>query len=454
MIQQKKLNNLILKNMKKFFVAICLLALVQVSNAQDSNYKNPNAAKAAVDAALPATLNAKKNIKAQTWVKLGQAYVTAYNAPKGPIWTGISRQELMLLDGGNKPTSTEEVIVGGQPMTKEVYATKNLYISQDGRVGFIEVTAPVFENALDLAQKAFATAGQQSDAVKKEKDIVAGLEQIQNSYLEEAYMAYSFGDYAKASELFEKTAAAVAVAPMSRIDTNSIYNTAFTAYAAGNFERAKSFFDKCLEYEYYSEGEVYSKLADIAEKAGDQNAQVANLETGFTKFPQSQSILVGLINYYINNGENSDRLFELLDAAKVNEPDNASLYYVEGNIRLKFGQEDLAVASYDKCTEINPSYEFGYIGKGIMFYNKAVEIQEAAQNEFDDNKYMALVAEFEQTLKACIEPFEKAFEITQDKDIRTSVAEYLKNACFRFRTEDASFQEKYDFYNNVINGQN
>ena len=33
-----------------------------------------------------------------------------------------------------------------------------------------------------------------------------------------------------------------------------------------------------------------------------------------------------------------------------------------------------AVAAYDACTGINAEYEFGYIGKGIMYYNIAIEL--------------------------------------------------------------------------------
>ena len=56
------------------------------------------------------------------------------------------------------------------------------------------------------------------------------------------------------------------------------------------------------------------------------------------------------------------------------------------------------------------------------------------------------MGEFEKSLKGCIGPFEKAFEVTKDPGIKRAVAEYLKNACFRFRTEGAEFQAKYDKY--------
>ena len=92
----------------------------------------------------------------------------------------------------------------------------------------------------------------------------------------------------------------------------------------------------------------------------------------------------------------------------------------------------------------------GYIGKGIMLYNRAVELQEQAASEMDDAKYVKLVSEFEESLKGCIEPFEKAFEVSKDENVKASICQYLKNACFRFR-EDSVYQAKYDKYNGYLN---
>lgn len=84
-----------------------------------------------------------------------------------------------------------------------------------------------------------------------------------------------------------------------------------------------------------------------------------------------------------------------------------------------------------------------------MFYNLAIEVQTKAQEELDDAKYMELVKEFEADLKACIAPFEKAFAITKDDAVKVGVAEYLKNAYYRFRDESAEFQAGYDKYSKI-----
>ena len=89
-----------------------------------------------------------------------------------------------------------------------------------------------------------------------------------------------------------------------------------TAYMIGDTQRAKTFFEQSLALGYYGEeGDTYSKLADIADKAGDKDSCRKYLEEAFMKFPQSQGVLIGLINFYINSGENTDRLFELISAA-------------------------------------------------------------------------------------------------------------------------------------------
>ncbi len=432
-------------NMKKLFLVLALAATLQVFDAQAQ--KSPEAAKAAVEKAQAATTNPKQNTKAATWIKYGQTLLDAYNVPAGNLWLGMSAQELAYIGGGEKPVSEEGVTVAGQPMVKQTYSNKNLYFNQDGLLQIIEVTAPVLDGALESALEAFSQAAAVDAKGQKTKDIVAGLQQVASKFSEEAYNQYTFGNAAEASTLFEKAAEAAATAPLSQIDTNSVYNAAYTAWMSGNNDRAKSFFNKSIALGYAgTDGDAYAKLADIAVKSGDKAASKEYLEEGFSKYPQSQSILVGLINYYIESGEDTGRLFELLDEAKKNEPNNASLYYVEGNINVKLGNGDAAVAAYRKCCEINPNYEFGYIGEGVYFYNKAAEIAEKASNEMDDAKYMALMGEFENALKSCIAPFEKAFEVSKDSEVKVGVSEYLKNACYRFRTEDASYQEKYDKY--------
>ena len=436
--------------MKKILAIIAVAATMFAVNAQAQNAKGVAAAKAAVDKAQAAVENAKQNTKTATWMKYGQTLVDAYNAPAGNYWVGMSAQELQVLSGGERPVGESQVTVGGQPMLKQEYANKNIYFNQAGQVAVIEVTKPVVDNALAKAVEAYKKAAELDPKGSKTKEIKTALESIVTKYNEEAYSAYSMGDLKKASNLFEQAIKAAATAPLSQIDTNSMYNAGFTAWQAEDWNRAKGFFEDCLKYNYFGDGgETYAKLADISDKLGDKTAAMNYLNQGRAKFPGSQTIIVGLINEYMGQ-QNHDQVFSLLREAQKNEPNNASLYYVEGNTLAEMGRVDEALAAYDKASSVNPNYEYGFIGKGKFLYDRAVEIQDKANAETDDAKYMALMADFEKSLKGCIEPFEKAFEVTKDEGVKRAVAEYLKNACFRFRTEGTEYQAKYDKYNEFL----
>ncbi len=434
--------------MKRILIALAVLLSVQVADAQT---KSPDAAKKALEGAEAAAQNEKKATKVATWTKLAEAYLDAYNAPAGNAWLGASKQELQLIMGNQQPVSSETVEVGGQPLLKEVYADKEFYFNEGGQLVIINVTKPVVEDALAGAVEAYKKAYEIDVKKSKEQDIKDGLADIARKYLDEGMNAYQFGELAKASVLFEKAAAAAATEPNCQVDTTAIYNAGYTAWAGKDYERAKGLFEKCLDVKYYYEdGEVFAKLSDVYTNLGDAKKGAEILEKGFVMFPQSQSILIGLINYYMTSNEDTDRLFVLIDEAKKNEPNNASLYYVEGNIYKELKQTDKAVAAYLKCAEINPEYEFGYIGAGVLYYDLAIELQEKASNEMDDAKYNALVKEFETSLKNAIEPFEKAFAVSQNDQLKVSVAEYLKNIYYRFSSEGAEYEAGYKKYNEIV----
>lgn len=438
--------------MKRILIALALLLSVQMADAQT---KTPEAAKKAVEAAKEASQNEKKAAKVATWLKLATSYMDAYTAPAGSAWLGATKQELQLIMGNDKPVSTEEAVLSGEPCIKEVYETKEYYFNQAGQLVLINVTKPVYEDALAGALEAYKKAYEVDAKKSKLKDITAGIKGISEKYLNDGMTSYMLGDLAGASVLFEKAAEASAAEPVAAPDTTALYNAGYTAWAVKDYDRAQRFFEKCMEVGYYYEGgEVYAKLADVYKAQGKADQSVAVLEKGFAAYPQSQSILIGLINYYIESGENADRLFVLIDEAKKNEPNNASLYYVEGNINKELGKVEKAIEAYYKCADINPEYEFGYIGAGVLYYDQAIAIQEQAQNELDDKKYMALVEQFEAALHNAIEPFEKAYAVSKDNQLKVSIAEYLKNIYYRFSSKGAEYEANYKKYDEVVRSGN
>ena len=450
--------------MKKIIIALAVLLSVQFANAQ---VKPAAVAKKAVESAEAASQDPKKAPKVATWLNLAKAYMGAYNSPKGNAVTmlgmGVTQQEVALTLGGEKPLSVEQVVVGGEPCTKEVYHTRDYIYNKNGQFIFIKVTVPVLEDPLAGALAAYVKAYEVDLKKSKEKDIIAGIETISKNYYEDGMTAYMFGDNETACKYFGKAAEASLTAPYNNVNTDALYNAGFTALATGDIQLAKTFFEQCIANNfYYENGEVFAKLGEIYTSLEQPEKAREMLEQGFIKFPQSQSILIGLINYYLQSKQDTGRLFELIAAAKANEPNNASLYYVEGNIynelRQAAGSDEAkkaeylekAVASYDECVKINSEYEFGYIGKGVMYYNVAIEIQDKAANEMDNAKYEALVAKMEEALLNALTPFEAAYNMSKDDSLRVNIAEYLKNIYYRFYSKGADYEAGYNKYNEVV----
>ena len=434
--------------MKKILLALALILSVTVAYAQPKTVAD---AKKLVDKALAASQDAKKSLKVATWIDLAKAYVGAYDQPTVNLITGTPRSEVKVLLGKQQILNTDDVKVGGNKYTVDHYADKDLYYNEAGLLEFYLVTKPAVDgDLLGNAEKALAKAVELDTKASKAKDITALYEDIHKKLTDEALNNYFAGIYDKSSDLFEKSLSSYDNPFMKKIDTINTYHAGLVAGMAGKNDKAVKYYKKCIELGHFADGNVFSNLSTIYLQDKDTASALAILEEGFAKYPQSQGVLIGLINMYRESGADPQKLFDLLHSAQVNEPKNASLYYVEGDVYKKLGDIENAEKLFRKSTEIDPKYVYGILSVGILYYEHAVELQEKANNEFDDAKYAALVKEFEQSLENAIEPFEQSFKMTDDKEIQNAVAEYLKNIYFRFRTKSDDFQQKYDFYNSFL----
>ena len=435
--------------MKRLILALSLIAVSVMASAQIKSDADIQKAIAKAEAAV-----AKKADNTGNWIKLGQAYLNAYNNPTANV-VGGDKQQLQLVMGNDKPVSSEQVVLGNQPYEKVVYNQKNLYFDANGNLAIVEVTKPSYEgDALAKALEAYKKAAETDVKGKKTKDIAEAIRQISSNYNQDAFNAYYLGDARKASDYFALSADALLTAPVSAVDTSSIYYAGITSLEAQDYAKAEGFFKKALGYDYFSDGAVYANLYECRFAQKDTLAAREYLETGFSKFPENPQVLTNLINLYITINEDPLKLIDLLAKAKEELPDNASLYYVEGDIYARMKDYDNAVASYRKANEIDPKYEMGFYGEGVLWYNRALEIQEEANalpySEY--KKYDALQDELKVTLKKCIEPFEKCFELTAHDAVKTNVADYLKRIYFIFRSESPENQAAYDKYNSFLEG--
>lgn len=432
--------------MKKLLLALSLIISISLGA------QNKDAEKAIKDLekVQKEAENPKKATSPATWLKMSDAYAAIYDVPVKAIWIGASQLELKVVLKDQRTISSEIKTVNGVVYNVDSYVDKDLYFEKDGSLSAWNVTKPYMEgDLLNLSVEALDKAAETANGTK-DKDIAERLKLLKARYVNEGMNSYTLGDFKSASKNFE-AAAKISTNPLINApDTTIMYYAGITANLDGNSERAIKFFELAMANKFDSNGDLYSNLSEAYKKIEDIDKAKQILLAGFTKYPLNQSILVSLINLYLESNDDPNKVLDLIRKAQENEPTNASLYYAEGNVWKKLNNMDKAIESYKKSVEVDPNYVFGSFAIGTMYYDNAVDLQIKAADEMDDKKYEAMVKQLEEYLELAIEPFEKSYSSTKDQDIKAIIAEYLKNIYFRFREKGENYMEGYKKYNAIF----
>ncbi len=431
--------------MKKLLSLLALVLIVSQVSAQTK------AASDALNAWKKAKAAVEKKDVAPNWLKLSTAYVGCYEAPIKGIWLGAAQMEAKLLLKDQPVLSSEQVEKAGQIFTKDSYIDKELYYSQNGQLTAFVITKPAMEgDALNMALESLDKAAALDTKNALAKDIAATTKGIQDAYYSSGMSYYNVGEYAKASEDFEKSFYVSTRPCIGQIDTAMIYYATITASYAADHDRTLELAKVALDYKYDGKGDLYATIAASHKEKGDTLKAKETLAKGFELYPTNQSVLVALINIYMESNDDPEKIIAIIKVAQQNEPTNASLVYAEGNLYRKLNKYQESIDCFHKSGEMDPTYIFAPFAEGCAYYDWAVEIQNQAQLEMDDAKYNALLEKMEAALNNAAAPFERAFEISQDQEIKVACAEYLKNIYFRQREKSEEGKAKYEKYNSFV----
>ncbi len=433
--------------MKKLLIALSILLTVQLS----AQTKEAAAALKNFEKAKKSADDPKKSGNPSTWLDLSNAYLDVYDAPAKALWLDASQLEVKVLLKDQRIINTEEKEINGEKLSVSSYYDKDLYFRPDGTLAAWKVTKPYMEGVLLGESFNALNKGFELDTKgTKTKDFVALLTLLESRYKNEGMCAYNLGDIKTASADFEASLKCSSHKLVNKFDSTMVYYTALTANMEKDYDRAIKYFQMCIDNGYDVKGDVYSYLADIYKTKGDIAKTKELLNAAFSKYPTSQSVLVSLINAYLDSNDDPNKVLVYIHQAQKNEPQNASLLYAEGNVWKKLNDMEKAIELYKKSSELDPNYYFGSFATGAAYYDKAVELQAKAAEELDDAKYEALVKQLEGYLEAAIEPFEKCYNVTTDQEVKMVCAEYLKNIYFRFRDRSEAYKANYDKYNAIM----
>ena len=436
--------------MKQILLTVAMLAVTLTAGAQ-----NKDQLLSSIEKAEAATQNEKKASNPNTWIKYGDALTKAFVELVGPDYRQGWDATTVAMFNMQQPLSSEQVHIGGVPYQVDHYECRDLYFNLNTMIlDAVIITKPISDdNLLAEARDAYLKAAELDVKGTKKKAITDKLINIRDRFAEYAISNSNVGNPQVAAEYFEGSLSCSDNPVVNTIDTLMLYNTGLMYNIVGDNAKARKYYSQCVELGYDNNGEVSSSLASILMAEGDIEGAKECLNAAFQKYPGSQSVLVTLINLYIESNDDPQKVLDLIKAAQNNEPDNATLVYAEGNVYFNMGQPEKAIECYYKSFEMDPTYVYGIYAVGNAYFEMAVDVQdEMGQLDLRDvENYERLLAEFEQDLMNAIEPLEKAFSMTDDQDVKIASAAALKQIYFRFRDKDPKFAEQHAVYEKFLN---
>lgn len=210
-----------------------------------------------------------------------------------------------------------------------------------------------------------------------------------------------------------------------------MYYAGIFAAQSENHENAIKVFESMKDGDYEAvvvNQLLYQEYLSIKDTANF----VRVLQDATVKFPSEPWFLQNLINHYIFSGQ-ENKAIEYLDKAIEREPNVAQYHHIKGNLNENAKAYDAALAEFDKALAIDPTLADAHAGKGRVFYNQAVTMNEESAYISDAKAYNKALKEMNDMFRLALPYFEKAHELdAKNRDYMI----ILKSLYYRFHMDD------------------
>ena len=171
---------------------------------------------------------------------------------------------------------------------------------------------------------------------------------------------------------------------------------------------------------------------------------VATLQNAIARFPQESWFMQNLINYYIFSGQEQTAVDYLAQAIE-REPNVAQYHLIKGNLDENLGHYEDALKDFDNALAVDPTLADAMAGKGRVYYNQAVKLNEEAAMISDNKAYKKALDEMNEVFRKSLPFFEQAHELAPED---RSYMQTLKGLYYRFGMDD-KYNEVSEKLNNL-----
>lgn len=367
--------------------------------------------------------------------------VTCVFAQKGKVTSALSFKETGKLD--KAVASIEEAIDASNPKTEgsiswprtwEVRGEIYQAVFQTKDENFKKLNS----DPLTVAYESYMKALTLDDKDKFSKSVKIKLTLLISDLTNQAVAAFNEENYEKALKSFEQVIG-IEQTPVFKaddpaaVDTVIIFNAGLAAFNAQNYDKAIQYYKEAAKYKY-SGARTYQLISSSYLLKKDTLGALNTLQEGLKEYPSNGTILVEVINIYLNANK-VDEALKYLDIAIQQDPKNASYFFAKGTLFDKLQKTDEAAESYLKAIEYKEDYFDAYYNLGALYYNKGVKQIDVA-NAIPSNqpeKYEEEKNKADIEFKKAIPYMEKAHEVNPTDKF---TMESLKTLYYRLKMLD------------------
>lgn len=432
--------------MKKLLILAIAATMGMTVMAQST--KKADAVKKKIERSDDAIADAKKQVKAATWIERGTIFTDAGVAYTSDLIANIPISQMTASDALAEANTIENVTLSGEALQKHVYDKIDVYTNTEGVILFWVVKEEAVPNAFAEALAAFAKAEELTPGTFAKETSKPGvaIQRLNSELNQAARNSYMIGEFAKAGVDFALAYDASVIS--GRIDTVALAYSGICYFEGGLFQESIDVNEKLLSIGGEQEGTTYYYLGSSYDKVGNSAKAISTLEEGFNKYPENSTVMSGLINTYMLNKEDPEKLIELIKKAQTLDPSNSSLYLVESQIWDNLGNRDNSYIALEKAIELDPQSMPAYYNYAVLKIISSDDVaKEADKLDINDTAtYDKMLAEVQELRTASVRLLEKAHEIAPEDqnivDILTQMYFVCRDYSDEFAAKSKEFTEK------------
>ncbi|MDF1574155.1 MAG: tetratricopeptide repeat protein [Bacteroidales bacterium] len=413
--------------MRKLITLVIFATAVIGLNAQDLGTTvvllNANTVKKKVEKNDANIQDAKKSLKAKTWMDRGELFQDVFNIGLEQVQEGMDTKMLILFYKQPLSIENETMEDGSQ---KETYIYENMkYIFIDGVLQQWVRVNPIHEEPLKVSMEAYKKALELDEGGKLESRIKEGLIEVKAMLKRQGVNDYYSEDYKGALDCFEDVlqinqldlfageldtvmvqySGIISREIAAKTDNDELYNKSINYYkqlAAADFGGPNTYLQ--IKMDYMSLGDTVSALEILKE--------------AYEKYPDTVSVIANIADTYIQM-KDIDEGIAFMESVVENNPEIPESYYWLGRMLINKEEVeaiDKAIEAYNKAGEIDPSIYYVWYDLGYIYYLQGADFFERSNDEQDENIRNQLIELGKVKYQAAIPILEKAYELNSENE--------------------------------------